>query len=609
MGALSARVLGISPGHLACIHPATLFLPRLLRPSTSLLPSVRLHQRCEPVSASRTRCSLTLELPRDPSVLVAAGPSNIPRPAITLSSVSPAQSGDPSKYKSVRYPRKNNRPKRKRIASGTNANDDTKTGANGDAATDAVTASVREEDDDDDGDEVYSVPWLDGLQNPYESVEQRLHDELAAFFKYMTPTPDERHARAVVIAQVSDVVRGRFPMGTVDTFGSVAQDLYLPDADTDLVITTPLGNDEDGRKRALFQLAALMRRTQITDTFVQVIHRARVPVISFQTAPDLGSLKIDISLNATDGIKAVPVLRAHLDAHPALRFLILTLKALLSRHSLNSASSSGLSSYGLFCLAIHFLRLNPGKRPPEAFAKPLESRALGGLFLDFLRYYAEEFEYETSVVSVREGKLLTKEGKGWLSKRDPHMLAIECMLNPDNDIGRPTSKIRRIRALFARSYKRLSTYALSPDGTAPPNILGTILGVSASVHPATRALLKDVVSSGRLSRKLKDVQLSQQQIAVQRSMHNGAGLPPPPPRMQQYDDRRGEPPRYDRRDPPYDGESLRVASAGNRIVESLTGGSPTAQGPHKTVENRTVDETSRGGKRRGHPAARRYPLP
>ena len=58
----------------------------------------------------------------------------------------------------------------------------------------------------------------------------RLHDEIVAFFNYMTPTPDERHARAMVIAQVSEVARRRFPKGTVDTFGSVAQNLYLPDA-------------------------------------------------------------------------------------------------------------------------------------------------------------------------------------------------------------------------------------------------------------------------------------------------------------------------------------------------------------------------------------------
>ena len=58
-------------------------------------------------------------------------------------------------------------------------------------------------------------------------------------------------------------------------------------SDTDLVITMPFTYDDETRKRSLFQLAALMRSAHVTP-FVQVIHRARVPVISFQTVPDLG---------------------------------------------------------------------------------------------------------------------------------------------------------------------------------------------------------------------------------------------------------------------------------------------------------------------------------
>lgn len=57
----------------------------------------------------------------------------------------------------------------------------------------------------------------------------RLHDEIVAFYEYVSPTPDERHARAMVIAQVAEVVKRRLPKASVDPFGSVAQDLYLPD--------------------------------------------------------------------------------------------------------------------------------------------------------------------------------------------------------------------------------------------------------------------------------------------------------------------------------------------------------------------------------------------
>ena len=143
-----------------------------------------------------------------------------------------------------------------------------------------------------------------------------------------------------------------------------------------------------------------------------------------------GSLKIDISLNATDGVKAVPILRDWFDRLPALRFLVLCIKSLLSRHGLNTASSSGLSSYGVICLAISFLQLNPMARPAAALERPMESESLGVLLMDFLDYYGNKFDYEGAVVSVNQGKLLSKEEKGWENPNTPASLCIECMLNP-----------------------------------------------------------------------------------------------------------------------------------------------------------------------------------
>ena len=59
--------------------------------------------------------------------------------------------------------------------------------------------------------------------------------------------------------------------------------------DTDMVVTMPPQYDDpETKKRTLFQLAALMRNNGVTP-HVQVIHRARVPVISFETVPDLGT--------------------------------------------------------------------------------------------------------------------------------------------------------------------------------------------------------------------------------------------------------------------------------------------------------------------------------
>ena len=188
---------------------------------------------------------------------MAAGPSNIPPPLINPNGV---QEQRPSAK------RKRHTTKRKRTVGESNAAVAGQAGAEDNAKHPKGTGgSAQAENDYEEEEEegVWTTPWLDGLgSTAYESKEQRyavrlacasergtrpmgcllrdrLHDEIVAFYSYMTPTPDERHARAMVISQVSDVVRRRFPKSSVDTFGSVAQNLYLPDA---CVLPPPLSS-------------------------------------------------------------------------------------------------------------------------------------------------------------------------------------------------------------------------------------------------------------------------------------------------------------------------------------------------------------------------------
>ena len=51
----------------------------------------------------------------------------------------------------------------------------------------------------------------------------------------------------------------------------------------------------------------------------------------------------------------------------------------------------------------------------------------------------------------------------------------------DNDVGRPTSKVGRIRTLFQEAHAALQAYAFS-DAPAAYNVLGTVLGVSEAVR-------------------------------------------------------------------------------------------------------------------------------
>lgn len=107
---------------------------------------------------------------------------------------------------------------------------------------------------------------------------------------------------------------------------------------------------------------------------MHVIGHARVPVANFQTGPTygehiqllrvamsfisvIGSLNFDIGINNTDGFEAVDTINFYLAKMPALRPLVMVLKGFLRQRNLNSAASSGLSSYALICMAISFLQV------------------------------------------------------------------------------------------------------------------------------------------------------------------------------------------------------------------------------------------------------------
>lgn len=98
-----------------------------------------------------------------------------------------------------------------------------------------------------------------------------------------------------------------------------------------------------------------------------------------------------------------------------------------------------LSSYTWICLIINFLQTRDPPILPSLQARPHKKRitpeglmcsfdddlnalsnygkknkqSLGELLFQFFRYYAHDLNYERYVISVREGKLLSKEAKGW----------------------------------------------------------------------------------------------------------------------------------------------------------------------------------------------------
>ena len=119
-----------------------------------------------------------------------------------------------------------------------------------------------------------------------------------------------------------------------------------------------------------------------------------------------------------------------------------------------------LSSYTWICLILNFLQTRNPPVLPSLHKKPHEVRAesdgrragfnddlerfrgfgkpnnetLGELLFNFFRRYAYDLDYEKSVISVREGRLISKEGKKWHLMQN-NRLCVEEPFNTDRNLG------------------------------------------------------------------------------------------------------------------------------------------------------------------------------
>lgn len=78
--------------------------------------------------------------------------------------------------------------------------------------------------------------------------------------------------------------------------------------------------------------------------------------------------------------------------------------------------------------------------------------SLGGLLFAFFRRYAIEFDYDNQVISVRQGRYLTKAEKGWDTGRNKISLCVEEPCNVSRNLGN-SADVGSVRGLV-REFQR-----------------------------------------------------------------------------------------------------------------------------------------------------------
>ena len=162
----------------------------------------------------------------------------------------------------------------------------------------------------------------------------------------------------------------------------------------------------------------------------------------------------------------------------------MTVKHWTKRRILNDAALGGtLSSYTWICLIISFLQTRNPPILPSLQARPHERRvtpdglvcsfdddiatlsqfgrknkqSVGELLFQFFRYYGHEIDYETNVISVREGTLINKVAKNWHLLMN-NRLCVEEPFNTIRNLGNTAddTSFRGLHLEMRRAFKSVA---------------------------------------------------------------------------------------------------------------------------------------------------------
>ena len=163
-------------------------------------------------------------------------------------------------------------------------------------------------------------------------------------------------------------MRRVFPSARLACFGSGASGLALRGADIDLVVlgvgpecSTAGGGFNKSDRAELVSILRKIERALRRERVVaraQGIYTAKVPIVkAHTTGDDASGFALDLTVGATNGLKAVDWIKARVAEFPELRPLVLVLKKLLKTHGLDDASTGGCGGYLLVSLAVAHLRM------------------------------------------------------------------------------------------------------------------------------------------------------------------------------------------------------------------------------------------------------------
>ncbi|CAF2855237.1 unnamed protein product [Rotaria sp. Silwood2] len=254
---------------------------------------------------------------------------------------------------------------------------------------------------------------LPAISEQWIQILSRLCRQITDRFK---PKNNDVENRRQILSQLEKQFQIDYPDCNLYAFGSYYNGFGFCQSDLDVCIVF---NDEreQNNDEVIRIMQKILRAMKSSNTFddVQPILQAKVPII--RTRHRQWHIAIDISLHNMLAIENTRLLKTYTKIDPRVSQLGYMIKHLAKLCYIGDASRGTLSSYAYIIMLIHFLQqIQPPVLPvlqKKDIWKNENKLSTGALWIEFLRFYTEQFNYEEHIVTIRQIEPLLKCEKGW----------------------------------------------------------------------------------------------------------------------------------------------------------------------------------------------------
>jgi hypothetical protein len=301
-----------------------------------------------------------------------------------------------------------------------------------------------------------------------EAIEKLSHD-LENTLKVQSANQSALKKRNGLFEHLKRSIESKFKGSSLRRFGSSESGLSLAHGDLDLCLLF----EGQKPKKILRSISSMLRFQEMED--ILVITSAKVPIIKF--VDERTKIPVDISINNTLALHNTTLLKRYAETDERIRQCILGIKYWASQRDVCDAAKGTFSSYAWTLIMLQALQTTtPSVAPniqsgktrthlkvegieydltmadePQQLLTETNTQSLGELMTHCFRQLVLERPWEQHVLSIRNGKPLTRKEKKWnyakphaekavvmdgKNRLGLHSFPVEDPFNHDHDLSR-----------------------------------------------------------------------------------------------------------------------------------------------------------------------------